>query len=574
MRERLHLLIIPACALLAVLPLIVIGSSCGHDYGFHVLNWLEVSTQWNQGLLLPHWEFTAAFNSGEPRFVFYPPLSWVIGALLGFIVRWIAAPATFIWLALTACGFTMYRLAREWTSEANALIAAGFYMVHPYMLFTAFERAAYAELLAAAWVPLVMLAILRPNISAWKLALAVALLWITNNPGAVMGCYSLALLAVIRVAWIWIFQKQPRPALKDAGTMAAGTCLGLALAGFYLVPATLERAWVDISMVRAPGTRYQDNFLFGRSVSISHTAILRTASLCMVALLACIAVFAAIAFLRKNKQPAAAPAENWIGYRRFAILALVLLSLFVGFLLTATSTPLWRLIPELKYLQFPWRFGTILGAAAAALLALALGRIRLRLYVAIPCAMAIPLLLGAVGNHFFRQYCSASNDVEGMVAAFRVGETHDPTDEYTPSTADSLAIGHDNPATWLANTPTAPPPDAAAGPQFVNLHDRLHFVVASPTPAFYVINLRDYPAWHVTLNGKASRHRPHREDGLIVVPIPGGQSQIDISWTTTPDHIWGWLVSALALIAFLFVWRRDRLRSSTVSRDRITSPAR
>lgn len=561
MRDRLHLLIVPAGALLAVLPLIVIGSSCGHDYGFHVLNWLEVNTQWKQGLLLPHWEFTAAFNSGEPRFVFYPPLSWMIGALLGFVIPWVAAPATLIWLALTASGFTMYRLAREWTTEAAALIAAGFYMVHPYMLFTAFERAAYAELLAAAWVPLVMLAILRPYISAWKLALAVALLWVTNNPGAVMGCYSLALLAVIRVAWIWIFQKQPRPAMKDAVRMAAGTCLGLALAGFYLVPATLERTWVDISMVRAPGTRYQDNFLFGHSVSISHTAILRTASLCMVALLACVVAFAAIAFLRKDKQAESAPTVDRIGYRRFVTLALLLLSLFVGFLLTATSTPLWRLIPELKYLQFPWRFGTILGATAAALLALALGRTRLRLSLAIPCALAIPLLLGAVGNHFFRQYCDASNDVEGMVAAFRVGETHDSTDEYTPATANMYAIGHDNPAAWLAGTPTAPPPNQVAGPQYVSLHDRLHFVVTSPTPAFYVINLRDYPAWHVTLNGKASTNRPHREDGLIVVPIPGGQSQIDITWTTTPDHIRGWIISALAVATFLLLWGRDQLRT-------------
>ncbi len=566
MRDRLHLLIVPAGALLAVLPLIVQGSSCGHDYGFHVLNWLEVSTQWKQGLLLPHWEFTAAWNSGEPRFVFYPPLSWVIGALLGFVLPWVAAPATFIWLALTACGFTMYRLAREWTQEANALIAAGFYMVHPYMLFTFFERAAYAELLAAAWVPLVMLAILRPHISAWKLALAVALLWLTNNPAAVMGCYSLALLAMVRVVWIWTSRQQPRAVLNDAARIASGSCLGLALAGFYLIPATLERRWVDISMTRAPGTRYQDNFLFGHSVSISHTAILRTASLCSVALLALIAIFAAIALSRKDEQPDLPQTDHQIGYRRFVTLALLLLSVFVGFLLTAASAPLWRLIPELKYLQFPWRFGTILGATAAALLALALGRTKLRPSVAIPCALAIPLLLGAVGNHFFRQYCSATNDVEGMVAAFRIGETHDPTDEYTPATADSLAIGHDNPAAWIASEPHAPPPDQSAEGQYVDLHDRLHFVATSSVPAFYVINLRDYPAWRITINGEPITIRPHREDGLIVLPIPRGRSQIDISWTLTPDRIWGWIITALAAVIFLLVWYRERLRPGPAAR--------
>ncbi len=300
MRDRLYLLLIPVGALLAVLPLIARGASCGHDFEFHIFSWLEVGSQWKQGVLLPHWEFTAAWNSGEPRFVFYPPLSWVIGALLGLVLPWLAVPATFIWLSLAACGFTMYRLAREGTCEASALVAAGFYMVHPYMLFTFFERSAYAELLAAAWIPLMVLAILRPHIAVWKLALPLGLLWLTNNPAAVMGCYSLALLAAVRLVWTWIFRKQAALAIKDAAKIVTGTCLGLSLAGFYLVPATAEQRWVHITMTQFPGTRYQDNFLFGRSGSISHQAILRTASLCSVALLILIAVFAVFALCKQG----------------------------------------------------------------------------------------------------------------------------------------------------------------------------------------------------------------------------------------------------------------------------------
>src|ERR1035441_7276615 len=79
-------------------------------------------------------------------------------------------------MALTCCGLTMYRLACEWTSSGNALIAAAFYMGHPYMLFTFYERAAYAELLAAAWIPLLLLSVLRPRLTLPGIALPICLL--------------------------------------------------------------------------------------------------------------------------------------------------------------------------------------------------------------------------------------------------------------------------------------------------------------------------------------------------------------------------------------------------------------
>jgi hypothetical protein len=42
---RLHRLLIPLAALLAVLPLLLHGPSCGHDFDFHLLNWLEATSQ-------------------------------------------------------------------------------------------------------------------------------------------------------------------------------------------------------------------------------------------------------------------------------------------------------------------------------------------------------------------------------------------------------------------------------------------------------------------------------------------------------------------------------------------------
>ena len=68
--------------------------------------------------------------------------------------------------------------------------------------------------------------------------------------------YSLALLLIL----IAIRRRAPR-VLFEGGL---AILLGAGLAAFYLVPATYEQRWVDISQVVAEGVRPQDNFLFTR----------------------------------------------------------------------------------------------------------------------------------------------------------------------------------------------------------------------------------------------------------------------------------------------------------------------
>lgn len=544
---------IPLAALLAVLPLALGGSSCGHDFGFHLLNWLEVNAQWQQGFAYPHWDFSAAWNSGAPRFIFYPPLSWAAGALLGFVLPWVAVPNAFIWLALTACAFTMYRLAREWTGEGAALIACCFYMVHPYMLFTFYERSALAELLAAAWIPLIVLAVLRRRISVVGIAWPVALLWLTDAPAAVMGCYLLAGLAVARVLWTRAASHDLRNTLLEAGRIVLGSCMGLALAGFYLVPAIVEQRWVHIMMPEVPGVRVWDNFLFGQFGGPSHQAILRTASICSVVLLALIAFFGAFAIF--NTRKLTKPEQ---GYGRFVSVALLAMAAVLGFLLTAPSAGLWRVIPELKNLQFPWRLDALLGTIAAALLALALDQVRFKPLPAITIALALAIGLSLHGNSRFRQYCGTGYAASDLISGLASGNPHDSTDEYPPVGSETAAVGHSNPPWWIAADPNA----AALGdiPDTYSpvIARRLHFSVENLRPGFLVINLRDYRAWRVMVNGIASTHRPHRVDGLIVVPIAKGQSIIDIRYAWTADRVYGWLLTALGLLMFLARWRAER----------------
>jgi hypothetical protein len=604
-RDRLPYLLIPLAALIAILPLILNGCSCGHDFDFHLLNWMEAARQFTHGNLHPHWAYTAAYNAGEPRFVFYPPASWTIGAILGLLLPWTWTPIVYTWLALTLSGFAMHHLAREFSAPTPALVASILYTVNPYMLFTAYERTAYAELLAAAWIPLLLHAILRKQITIPRIAIPVALLWITNAPAAVMSCYALALLASIRLATSnsppnhepstpfdepRLSSHEPgapyldsemgasrasatapahSPAphqtrLHQACNTIAGTALGLGLAAFYIVPAAYERRFVQIAMALVPGMRIQDNFLFHHTSDIPHDEVLRTASLIAIILIA--ATILALALLRlrtfrgTRKEQTPHPAQPHHGksqprsiqHRLFPFLAI--LTLAIALLLTPISAFLWKHLPELAFLQFPWRLIAILAAVLSLSIALALPSFRLNPAITTALAISLAASLTYPAYLAFRQSCDPEDTVSARLSLFHSNQGSEPTDEYTPTTADNDSLAQSNPAYWLSPNPNAKAPAGATpGPA------PTHLTLNSPIPQTLILNLRDYPSWHLTLNGTTistrtdeSHHdQDQRDDGLISIPLPTGLSTLNIAYAQTLDQTLGDILS-LASLAILF----------------------
>jgi hypothetical protein len=560
---RRPLLLIPLAALFVVHPLMVHGCSCGHDFDFHLVSWFEAATQIAHGNLHPHWAFTPAFNAGEPRFVFYPPVSWYLGAGLGLVLThlpgvseaagWSAAPVVFTWIALTLAGLAMHRLAREFASEGAALAGAVLYVANPYMLFTAYERTAYGELLAAAWIPLLLLAVLRERVTVARVAAPVGLLWLTNVPAAIMGTYTLVLLLVVRLVG------EARASwLRLAATAACGTGLGLALAGFYLIPAVYERRFVQMSMATIAGMGIDQNFLFEHTGAttdqVLHDAVLHTASVIGVLLLVA-TVIALVGVVARR------------GRGSFPILPLAMLTAAIAFLLTPWSGFLWSHTPAASLLQFPWRLLAVLAPVLALAIARLLsgdsrgvstiaerpmGRDTVARRIVVVVALAV---LTIPAYHVFRQPCDPEDTAPARLALFHSNAGTDPTDEYTPVDADNDALTAGDPPYWLADSaeaaaPVGPTPGPAP----------MHFDLAAPRAENLILNLRDYPAWRISRNGVfvAPGECEDRPDGLIAIPVPAGSSRIDIRYAQTLDQTIGDAISFGALVLFGFALRRSK----------------
>ena len=530
---------------------------------------MEVVRQWHQflsgnGVLYPHWAAAANFGAGEPRFVFYPPVSWMLGALLGVLLPWTWTPLAFTLIAMLAMAASFFWMAREWIPEDNAALAACLYVLNPYMLFVAYERAAYGELLAAIWLPLLVLYALRKRRALPQLGLIIAALWLTNAPAAVMGCYALALL----VLWTAIADRR----WKLIGRAAGGAALGLGLAAFYLIPAIYEQRWVEISRAIGSGMRAEDSFLFEVTGQAFHDQVLHTASWIAVGLLVFTAAAAMLSYFRRER-----PREGYEIRGPLIFLAAVIACLLLPF-----SDGVWRYAPELKFLQFPWRWLLVLGLIAALLGGLCLrGEARTRRAISVRAGFILLLaciMSGLAWVHFW-QPCDEEDNVRAQISTFPA-TGFEGTDEYTAAPADNGDIQQGLPAIRVlreadgdeADSSVAENPDWRSHPanmQPAQIHiehwetEHMSASIDTAMPGFAVLRLMDYPPWRVRVNGRRADGRPRRDDGLMVIPLPAGRAEIEISYRTTADM---WAGRALSLIALVFLvclrgawlWPRQR----------------
>jgi hypothetical protein len=653
-------LLIPFAVLLVLHPLLIHGPSCGQDLAFHIQSWLDAAHQLRHGTLYPHWDATSAWNAGEPRFLFYPPLSWLLGAVLTLIFPTTLCPTIFIAIALLASGFTFHKLASEFVTPNAALIASTLYLANPYMLFTAFERSALAELLAAAWIPLLLLALLRPRPTIRGIAIPLALLWLTNAPAAVIGSYTLALLALLRIliaiftptklssrpkaagrsgetrsslapptllapATIkypeagsprlepWVSSGPPQKKkgfspwgmpLHLATTYLAGTILGLTLPALYLLPAAYERKYIQTAMAILPNLRYQDNFLFTPTTDAAHNAVNHTISLLALTLLLLTAAAILTLLLKKSpptKQPVILsegrspqpkdpeelhPAHTSSPFSTNTpnpalVPTLTLLTLTIALLLTPISSPIWHHLPNLAYLQFPWRLLTLLTPILALSIALLLDTLSpLTDRTTTALTLLLPLAaLTILSYRLYHQPCDPTDDPTTLAQLFTTHHGSPPTDEYTPTLADNDPLRTDNPTYWLAHSPNDPAPNTL--PTAAELNPSLdtddtpipptqtlstpaphHFQLHAPTRGYLILNLRDYPAWQITTTPKLSpsaqdpAHIP-RHDGLIAIALDHVDDYtINITWHRTLDQQLGLTLSILSLLALAFIYRR------------------
>ena len=524
------LLAISAAAFAVEIPFAFFGTPSGHDLEFHLYSWLEVLSQWKQGVVYPRWAALAHFGYGEPRFVFYPPASWAFGAALSAIFPWTFAVDIYIWMVLVAAGASMFVLVRQWLSRRDAIFAAAFYAVNPYHLMIVYWRSAFAELLASCVLPLLLLFLLRATEARRRVIVPLALLlagaWLINAPAAVMIHYSFALLVVV-LAW-----QRRSPQLLLVG--AAAVALRASLAAFYLMPAIYEQRWVNITEAVSTGYRPQDNFLFIHTTDAEHDAFNHLISWLALAEIAVLLIAAwGARSLRKSHREL----QNTLAVWAIACTAL----------LFPVSALFWKFAPKLRFMQFPWRWLLCLSMIVSVFIAFGLRRWPARAFV---CAGAI-LLTVFSAYRIQRPWWEDADDLQELrdntvqPNAGAVG--YEGTDEYTPTGADSSAV--DKGARRVV----------VDGAEHAGIHvvqwnaESKEFTAEMSAPARLALHLFNYPAWRVEVNGRVVQAGTRESTGQMLVPVEAGPNRVQVRFVRTWDRrLGGWISLVTALLLMLW----------------------
>jgi hypothetical protein len=549
-RARWPLLLVLGATLLASLPLLREGLPDTHDGLFHFYRAMALEEAVREGIVWPRWFPDFAFGYGQPVLAFYGAGSYyqtLPFALAGG--EWALKAATALAFLLSGAG--AYGLARRMMGPWPAGLAGAAYVLFPYRLANVYVRGAFAEHWALAILPVLLLlgerAITRRDRGSWlAAALAWAVLIFTHNLSALVSA-PLWLAYLVAVAWERSragIGTRLRHFLRAVAALPAG---GL-LTAFYWLPILQEASLVGLGntfstdawsrYLTAAGQTISRSLAYhyfpAQGVAHEYPLGLVTAALLAAAVLA-------------------AAAQGWLRRPRWWYFAGLVAGCWA--LQWQSSQVVWRSVPVLGFVQFPWRLMGPLALGWAVLLGLGCQAIseRLRLAGSAQGAVAVvALAIVAAGSLAALPAQTVTVSAEDWVqhmwdhdaAIGQVGATW--TAEYVPVwvTVDRSAMPWD-PVESDRPPRYAVPPGLrvqvlAAGLGSLRLSVEASSPVRLSQHSFY------YPGQVVSIDGKPVPAEPFTDLGLVSVEVPAGRHEVRFGFAPTPVVWLGRVVSALA----------------------------
>jgi hypothetical protein len=205
------------------------------------------------------------------------------------------------------------------------------------------------------------------------------------------------------------------------------------------------------------------------------------------------------------------------------------------------SRPLWVLAPELHFVQFPWRYAVPLGVAFAFFLGASCGKFKKIEIVAV----SLFVFAGPFAKIWLAVERPSSwnrANIEQFQRNFGSEIGYRGTAEYLPNGANGKML----PETWGHA-------EVGGGMKISSIGERTGdprtVRVQSTSPQIVVLNVFDYPTWHVDVDGSPSSKLTD-DAGCIVVSVPAGNHLVHISAGRTWDAKIGFAIS-LSTAGFL-----------------------
>lgn len=529
-------LLFAALAFVLMIPAFRFGYPTGHDSFLHATAWFDVVQHWREGNFFPAWAGRFANGWGQPLYLFYPPLPIDLGGLCLLLAGPYFAPIVFAWTSLTVAGYAAYRFAAVLVPESSARYAGIVYMLAPYLTISLYERNAFSEALGAAVLPIVFYAyvrVQREEASPLRLGAALTLLLLSNIPGtAVMGTVLVVMCAadcIQKRAW-W-------PAIR----LALALAMTAALSAFYLVPMFAQRKFVMSHLVATGGQAPENNFeLLAGTRLFAHDFFSNMALISTVTAVLLVG-FAAAAWRASELRDRA----TWISASAFALAMMLPVTAFV-----------YKNVPGMRAVNFPWRYLTVASLLLALFVASAMSRSK-------RSAWMPALVLVAFAGCFYAMWPPSHLGDEmaswGRYSNWRTSELPG-VQEWMPITARYNDDGNYGPKELVS----AEAAGSCSALKVVVWENEQRLVRFDCKPnSVLVLKTFFYPGWQVRLSDGRPAPVAFNEHGAMLAQV-SGLGGLEMRFTWTSDRKLGLAISMLAALGCLG-WSFARRRKKTAA---------
>lgn len=497
------------------------------------------------------WVPDMGYGYGYPLFNYYPPLPYYFGEIVHLLgVSFIDSTKVMFMAAFVISGITMFLLGKSLWGNWGGLLSAVLYIWAPYHSVDIYVRGAMNEAWALAFLPGVYWAVyeitVRERVRARKLAwfaLMFGLLLLSHNLMAFIFTPTFGLFALLL---IWL---KKRSFKEKATKLVLGGVWGLGLAAFFTLPVLLEKKYVHVETMLMGYFNYLAHYVsigkllftrfwgYGSSGWLQETGMPFQVGIYHWALALTVFILVVILYLKKK-----------VSREPFA-LSFFFLVLFFGplFMVHPRSVFIWDRIPLLAFLQFPWRFLTIVIFALSLLGGQAIALIKNN---RLQPVLAIVLAIAAIGYNFpfFRmEKIIPMTDEEKLFSAKGWNKLQtDAIFDYLPIYAKAPPGG---PAPEL--------PEIEGGQAYLTEvkkgSDWYQFKVKIENEAKLQLPVYDFPGWKVWANNKKVDISHDNFLGLIAINLSPGDYQVKAELTNTPVRTLANTLSLVSWIIFLIL---------------------
>lgn len=496
------------------------------------------------GNYYPSWADQPNYGYGDVSIRFYPPLAYYLLSFFRIISgNWFDGSCLFFIFLYFLSGVGVYKWTREYFSENASLVSALAYLILPNHLIQVYLGAGLGEFTATAILPFCFLFIDRicrtgEMKNVFSLAFFLALLTLSHLPTIIIAAFTFSIYV--------LFSLKKTNLIQTFLKLSGAAILGASLSSFYWVRMITELSFVKHnSETFSSGTYlYTTQFLFSYLFPFSEISPTDPFGLVNSGSIICVCIFITYLILYLKDSSLNKPSS----FRN------VIIAAFFSLLMSSPlSLPIWKALPFLQKIQFPFRWLILFLPLCVFIVAAGFDSViksfkTPQRYLSL---LALGVLLICLPFNYFRMMNSPitfpKEFFDRVIERNKTGFSYECWwAVWTPKSNSEIGLPrpellpakfvlHDRPFSienWSATDRSLiVQPGSAGQAQFATMY---------------------YPHWQVTVNGQNVEVTPS-EYGMISFPVPEQESQVRVYFQEPGIVLAAYYLSGFAFITFFIL---------------------